>query len=124
MTGLAKTLSKQDAADLAVWFSSQPAAFQSPNPMVYEQAEKLVKNGHSERVLPPCEVCHGGNGKGQVVDIPALSGQNADYLTATLQAFKNGTRRNDIYSRMRIVAQALTDEEISELGYYYQNIKK
>jgi cytochrome c553 len=124
MAGLAKTLSKQDAADLAVWFGSQPAAFQSPNPMMYEQAEKLVKNGNSERVLPPCEVCHGGNGKGQVVDIPALSGQNADYLTATLQAFKNGTRRNDIYSRMRIVAQALTDEEISELGYYYQNIKK
>ncbi|AMK75826.1 MULTISPECIES: c-type cytochrome [Methylomonas] len=124
MSGLAKTLSKQDAADLAVWFGSQAPAFQSRTVMVYEKAEKLVKSGSSERVLPPCEVCHGGDGKGQAVDIPALSGQNADYISATLKAFKDGTRRNDIYSRMRIIAQTLTDEEISELGYYYQNIKK
>jgi len=124
MSGLAKTLSKQDAADLAVWFGSQTPAFQSKTVMVYEKAETLVKGGSSERVLPPCEVCHGGDGKGQVVDIPALSGQNADYISATLHAFKDGTRHNDIYSRMRIIAQTLTDEEISELGYYYQNIKK
>ncbi len=124
MSGLAKTLSKQDAADLAVWFGSQTPAFQSVTAMVYEKAETLVKTGSSERVMPPCEVCHGSNGKGQVVDIPALSGQNADYISTTLQAFKNGTRRNDIYSRMRIIAQTLSDEEISELGYYYQNIKK
>ncbi|OAH99945.1 c-type cytochrome [Methylomonas methanica] len=124
MSGLAKTLSKQDAADLAVWFGSQTPAFQSKTVMVYEKAETLVKGGSSERVLPPCEVCHGGDGKGQVVDIPALCGQNADYISATLHAFKDGTRHNDIYSRMRIISQSLTDEEISELGYYYQNIKK
>lgn len=124
MSGMAKTLSKQDAADLSAWFASLPSTFQPNNPPVYENAEKLVKDGNNDRILPPCEVCHGGKGQGQKLDIPALSGQNAEYLTATLKAFKNGSRHNDIYSRMRLIAKELTDQEIGELGLYYQNIKK
>jgi cytochrome c553 len=91
--------------------------------MAYEQAENLVKEGSRDRILPPCEVCHGSDGKGQVMDMPALSGQNAGYLSYTLKAFKSGERHNDIYSRMRLIAEALTDQEIEELGFYYQNIK-
>lgn len=123
MNAVAKGLSKQDAADLAAWFGSQTPAFQSNTQMAYPLAETLVKAGNSERVLPPCEVCHGGNGQGQTVDIPALSGQNAAYLTSSLKAFKTGNRHNDIYSRMRSIAQSLSDQEIEELGFYYQNIK-
>lgn len=124
MSGMAKSLSKQDAADLAAWFGSQTPAFQSGSQMTYPQAETLAHSGNSERVMPPCEVCHGGSGKGQTVDIPALNGQNANYLSATLQAFKSGSRHNDIYSRMRAIAETLSAEEIEELSLYYQNIKK
>ncbi len=124
MSGMASPLSKQDSADLAAWFASLPQAFKSRSPMVYEQAEQLVKNGSNERILPPCEVCHGGNGEGQKMDIPALAGQSAEYISTTLKAFKTGSRANDIYSRMRLIAQALSDKEIEELGYYYQNSNK
>jgi cytochrome c553 len=124
MSGLAKTLSKQDAADLSTWFASLPTASQTTNPVAYESAEKLVKNGSNDRIIPPCAVCHGGNGQGQKLDLPALSGQNAEYLSATLKAFKDGSRHNDIYSRMRSIAETLTDQEIGELGLYYQNLKK
>ena len=123
MSGLAKSLSQQDAADLAAWFASQTPAFQSPSVMKYENAEKLVKTGSSDRLLAPCEVCHGSDGKGQVMDTPALSGQNAEYTSTTLKAFKSGERHNDIYSRMRLIAETLSDQEIEELGLYYQNIK-
>lgn len=123
MSGIAKSLNQQDAADLAAWFASLPPVFQSRSPMVYEQAEKLVKEGNRDRILPPCEVCHGNDGKGQTMDIPALSGQNAAYLSATLKAFKSGARRNDIYSRMRLIAESLSEQEIDELGFYYQNIR-
>ena len=92
--------------------------------MFYDRAETLVKDGSSERILPPCEVCHGGDGEGQVVDIPGLAGQHATYTSAMLQAFKSGNRHNDIYSRMRLIAQSLSDEEIEELGFYYQNLGK
>jgi cytochrome c553 len=123
MSGLAKSLSQQDAADLAAWFASQTPAFQSPSVMNYEHAENLVKIGSNDRLLAPCEVCHGSDGKGQVMDTPALSGQSAEYTSATLKAFKSGERHNDIYSRMRLIAETLTDQEIEELGLYYQNIK-
>ena len=123
MNGIAKSLSEQDSADLAVWFGSQTPAFQSRSLMVYEKAETLVKAGSRDRILPPCEVCHGSDGKGQVMDMPALSGQNAAYLSSSLKAFKSGERHNDIYSRMRLIAETLTDQEIEELGFYYQNVK-
>ena len=121
MSGIAKSLSDQDMADLAAWFVSQAPAFQSSSAMTYPKAEELVKNGDNDRLLPPCVVCH--TGKGQVMDIPSLSAQNATYLSATLQAFKTGKRHNDIYSRMRLIAENLSDEEIEELGFYYQNIR-
>lgn len=124
MSAIAKGLSQQDAADLAVWFASLETAAQPNNPPFYEKAEPLVKNGSNDRILPPCEVCHGSQGQGQKIDIPALAGQNADYLVATLKAFRNGSRHNDIYRRMRLLAETLSDQEIEELGYYYQNIKK
>jgi len=124
MSSMAKSLSKQDAADLSAWFASLQPTFQPNTPPVYENAEKLVKDGNNDRILPPCEVCHGGKGQGQKIDVPALSGQNAEYLTATLKAFKDGSRHNDIYSRMRLIAKELSDQEIDELGFYYQNIKK
>ena len=124
MSAQAKSLSKQDAADLAVWFASLPPAFQSSAPDVYKNAEKLVKNGDKERLLAPCEVCHGSHGQGQKLDVPALAGQNADYLATTLKAFRNGSRHNDIYSRMRLIAKTLNDEKIEELGYFYLSIKK
>ena len=34
-------------------------------------------------------------------------------------AFKEGDRSNDVYSRMRLIAEALTDEEIEALAAYY-----
>jgi cytochrome c553 len=123
MNGIAKNLSEQDVADLAAWFGKQSPAFKSRSPMVYALAETLVKDGSNDRILPPCEVCHGRDGEGQVMDIPALSGQNAAYLSTTLQAFKSGERHNDIYRRMRLIAESLTDKEIEELGFYYQNVK-
>lgn len=123
MNAVAQALSEQDAADLAAWYAAQPPVFQSRSMMKYEQAENLVKIGSRERTLPPCEVCHGKDGKGQPMDMPALAGQNASYTSHTLKAFKNGSRRNDIYGRMRLLAEMLTDQEIEELGLYYQNVK-
>jgi cytochrome c553 len=124
MEGFAKMLSKQDAADLTAWYTSQPVAEKPASPVVYEQAERLAKQGDSERQLPPCAVCHGRNGQGDKMDIPALAGQSAQYTSATLNAFKTGNRHNDIYSRMRLIAKSLTDHEIEELGSYYQNLKQ
>lgn len=123
MTGVAKGLTEQDAADLAVWFSSlSPQEKKSGNPNIV-RAEKMVEQGDGKRILPPCFVCHGSKGQGEKQDIPALAGQQADYFARTLLDYKNGQRHNDIYSRMRLIAQQLSDEEIKELAQYYQQLK-
>ncbi len=123
MTGIAKGLSEQDAADLAVWFSSLAPSENKSSSQNLARAEKMVEQGDGKRILPPCFVCHGGKGQGEKQDIPALAGQQADYFARTLLAYKNGQRHNDIYSRMRLIAQQLSDEEIKELAQYYQQLK-
>jgi cytochrome c553 len=123
MNGIAKSLSKQDMADLAAWFASQPAPPASEGAEALAQAETLVTQGDNERLLVPCEVCHGNNGEGQKLDIPALAGQPAEYLSATLHAFKDGSRHNDVYGKMRLIAKTLSEKEIEELGVYYQNLQ-
>ncbi|MGZ8165342.1 MAG: c-type cytochrome [Methylobacter sp.] len=123
MTGVAKGLTEQDATDLAVWFSSLAPPENKSDSRNLARAEKMVEQGDGKRLLPPCFVCHGDMGQGEKQDIPALAGQQADYFTRTLLDYKNGPRHNDIYSRMRLIAQQLNEEEIKELALYYQQLK-
>lgn len=123
MTTVAKALSEQDIADLAVWFGSLPAPQIGSGSQGLTRAETIVKDGDGKRILPPCFACHGAKGQGQKIDIPALAGQQSDYFASTLLAYKNDQRHNDIYSRMRLIAKQLSDEEIRELAQYYQQLK-
>lgn len=123
MTGVAKGLSEQDAADLAVWFSSLPRAENKSGSEKLARAEKMVEQGDGKRILPPCFVCHGSKGQGEKQDIPALAGQQANYFIRTLLDYKTGQRHNDVYSRMRLIAQQLSEDEIKELAQYYQQLK-
>ncbi len=124
MAPIAAGLSDQDMADLAVWFGSLPAPQHKPGNETLEIAEQLVSKGDGKRTVPSCFVCHGRHGEGEKMDIPALAGQQADYFAETLKAYKSGARHNDIYSRMRLISQQLSDAEIQELAKYYQQMPK
>lgn len=119
MTGLVAGLSKQDMADIARYYSQQTlpegVEAQAPSPL----AERLVKDGDGKRILPPCAACHEASGKGQKIDVPAIASQNAAYLEQSLLDYKQGVRHNDLYGRMRTIAQQLTPEEIRALAGYY-----
>lgn len=122
MNALVKSLSEQDAADLAAWFGSLPKPRPSGNKANLAKAEKMVSEGDGKRILPPCSVCHGANGQGEKMDIPALAGQQGEYFVKTLLDYKSGVRHNDVYARMRLIAQQLSDVEIKELARYYQGL--
>jgi cytochrome c553 len=123
MSPIAKGLSEQDSADLAAWFASLPAAQNQVSKQDLSKAKVLVDQGNGKKILPPCFTCHGGSGEGQRMDTPALAGQQAEYTVNTLLEYKNGTRHNDIYSRMRLIAKQLSDAEIKPLGELYQQMK-
>jgi cytochrome c553 len=113
----AQKMSPQDMAHIAAWYASLPAppAMRKTSPMV----EKLVFKGDPERMLKPCATCHGQNGEGGKYDSAKITGMSRGYFIVTMTAFKEGDRANDIYSRMRTVAEQLTEQEIKALADYY-----
>jgi cytochrome c553 len=122
MGALAKALSDQDMADLGAFYAGLPP----PQPKVgtggVPATPTLVSEGDGSRQIPGCAYCHGGRGQGNVIDMPALAGQGDAYLKQTLSAFKSGQRGNDVYARMRLIAQQLTDRDIDELARYYSGL--
>ncbi len=121
MQNFATILTPQQIANIAVYYSRQAL----PDASVEEASDaavKLATRGDGDRLIPPCAACHGDRGQGSVIDIPALAGQNPSYFITIMQTFKAGTRANDLYNRMRIIASALTDKEIEELADYYASI--
>lgn len=123
MSAIAQGLSEQDSADLAAWYASLDKQVKGKTANIGDTAERLVFTGDGKRTLAPCFVCHGANGEGEKMDIPALAGQRQDYLIKSMQDFKAGTRKNDIYQRMRLIAEQLTDKEIIAIAEYYKSLR-
>ncbi len=118
-----RKLSKQDIADVSAFYASQTLPVSSvASDKVTADAIKMATKGAGDRFLPPCAGCHGLKGEGSIVDVPALAGQNTSYFIMTMMAFKEDDRENDIYSRMRFIAQELSEKEIEELADYYASI--
>ena len=123
MTAEGQMVSDQDMADLAQFYAS----FDLPklpdgvsfDPAAADKISYLIRRGDGKRLLAPCQSCHGSDGAGAVTDTPALAGQTPEYFIKTMQDYKTGVRKNDVYSRMRLIAQVLTDEEIELLAHYY-----
>ncbi len=112
-------LEDEQLADLAAWYSLQEPAKPATDRTLTAEIKKLITHGDPRRLLKACASCHGRDGRGGQFDHPALTGQIRTYLVDSMLAFKEGDRTNDIYSRMRYVAEALTDEEIEALADYY-----
>jgi cytochrome c553 len=77
-----------------------------------------VKAGREKALM--CQACHGTDGLSKVPDAPNIAAQTEAYLTAQLQAFKSGARKND---SMSVVAQTLSDKDIDDLAAYFSAIE-
>lgn len=68
-----------------------------------------------------CIGCHGIPGYKasfpEVFQVPKISGQTAEYIVASLQAYKKGERK---HPTMRGIAISLSDEDMADLGAFYQ----
>ena len=122
MTPVAKRLAPADLASVAAFFGARglPNAGVGARDLEGDQGVVLLATkGDSARRIPACNSCH-TNGSGGPIETPALTGQHATYLANQLHAYKSGRRRNDVYSRMRLIAAELSDAEIEALALYYQ----
>lgn len=124
MQPVASGLSEAERAAMAQYYSKLPLpAAEEPAPAMDAAqkalAETLATRGRWSQGLPACEQCHGPGGVGVGAHFPPLSGQSAVYIAHQLQAWQNGTRRNDPLQLMQSVAGKLDAADIAAISAWY-----
>ncbi len=67
-----------------------------------------------------CAACHGFDGNSSSPEFPNLAGQDAEYIAAQLQAFKDGQRANQIMLGM---AAALSPQDMRDIAAHFAGQK-
>jgi cytochrome c553 len=123
MNGIAAGLSEQDRRDTAAWFSSQT---QKPgtarNQDTLELGQRIWRAGIADKALPACSGCHNPTGVGIPNQYPRLGGQYAEYVEATLKAFRDGTRHNTV--PMQQIAARMSETEMRAVADYIQGLRR
>jgi cytochrome c553 len=73
-----------------------------------------------EGKIAMCIGCHGIPGYQasfpQVYKVPMISGQNAQFISAALNAYRKGDRK---HPTMRGIAESLTDQDVADVAVFY-----
>ncbi len=125
MTGILTSLSEQDFADIAAYYSSKTGSPGVAKADLVEKGKSIYRAGNMATGLAACSACHSPNGAGNVsAAFPALAGQHADYIADQLKQFRSGERANDGESRMmRDIAAKLSDAEVIAVSSYIQGLR-
>ena len=122
MKGFASMLSDEEMNNITAWLAKQEAkpGFATDKDLVV-LGERIYRGGIADRKIAACASCHSPNGAGIPAQYPRLSGQHADYTVKQLNAFRDGTRANNI--QMRDVAAKLNDREIKAVADYIAGLR-
>ena len=126
MASQVASLSDQDMADVAAYFSSQTLARQTADPALVKQGERIYRGGDIDRGISACIACHGPSGRGnRAAGYPALAGQHAIYTANQLLAYRANTRQTDadVDQVMRNVSSLLSEAEIKAVASYIQGLQ-
>ena len=122
MAGFAGTLTDQDMRNIAYWAAGQKAkqGFAKEKELV-ALGEKIYKGGIADRQIAACAGCHSPSGAGIPSQYPRLAGQHAEYVTSSLNGYRDGSRANNI--QMTGVAAKLNDKEIKAVSDYVAGLR-
>ncbi|PNK61273.1 c-type cytochrome [Psychrobacter sp. FDAARGOS_221] len=135
MQGQIATLSEQDLANVAGYYSQQkPWGAFAGNPATTDAATKLFLGGDKTRGVISCAGCHDPKGAGNAyAAFPRIGGQHAEYIGLQLKMFRAAGREDDVgkdqmrvndaqkagdKGMMQIVASKLSDKDIKMLSQY------
>ncbi|MEM7277366.1 MAG: c-type cytochrome [Pseudomonadota bacterium] len=107
MAAQAASLSDQDMADLAAYFSKD-GEVQAP-----------ASKGPAPEQAALCTACHGDTGKGAAPDWPTLSGQHEEYLIDSLLQYQTKTVSSRSNAVMVGLVGTLSLADIKTLARYY-----
>lgn len=122
MQPFASQLADQDMRNIAAFLAASKGkpGFAKDKDLV-ALGERIYRGGVPDRQIAACAGCHSPNGAGIPAQFPRLSGQHADYTTAQLAAFRDGTRKNS--QPMTDVAAKLNDREIRAVADYIAGLR-
>ena len=124
MQGIVAGLSREDMANLALYFSSQKAQPRAARDAeLVKLGQQIYRGGILKKGLAACASCHGPDGSGIPAQFPRLAGQHAQYIVDQLKAFRVDQRRNDPNRMMRLVAEKLSDREIAAVAEFIQGLR-
>lgn len=106
--------------EMGAYFAALDLPYPAPPPARGSAAqrargEQLVRQGDWARALPACTACHGAALTGRQPALPALLGLSADYLTAQLGAWRQGTRDARAPDCMAQIVRLLRDDELQAI---------
>jgi cytochrome c553 len=102
MTIVAKTLTDQQIADLAAWYSGHGVT--------------VTLTADPAGAPEQCVACHGADGIATIPEAPNLAAETNIYIETQLKAFRLGKRTNEI---MGPIAADLTDAEMQAAADWY-----
>ena len=124
MTPQAMSLSDEDMADLAAYFSSKTRQPGTARPDLAPKGELLYRGGNKDSGIAACMSCHGPTGAGNApAGYPSIAGQHETYTANQLKAYRSEQRASDPNQMMRNNTARLTDAEIEALASYIQGLR-
>jgi cytochrome c553 len=124
MTAIVASLTRDDMANLALYFSSQQAKPRSArDPELVKLGQQIYRGGIMKKGVAACASCHGASGAGMPAQFPRLAGQHSQYTMEELKQFRAGERANDPNRMMRLVAEKLSDREIMAVAQFIEGLR-
>lgn len=125
MRGIAETLSEQDIADLAAYYSVSGVAA-GAKPLAEKPSNEPSPEIQALLSKANCSSCHGANfGKPIDPSYPKLGGQHADYLLVALKSYK--VEKNAKVGRNNVImasmAKQYTNSELKLLANYLSSLE-
>jgi cytochrome c553 len=112
MKALLASVTDANANSIALYYALQkPQRAQTP-----AAGDKTAGSAAVEA----CAGCHGADGVSGNPAFPSLAGQDATYLAAALQAYKQGTRSDET---MKGLAASLDDSAIKNISAFYASLE-
>ena len=108
MKAMVATLGDADIANISLYYALQKPA-KAGTPAAGDAAAGKAAAG-------ACAGCHGESGVASDPANPSLAGQDAQYLASALQAYKDGTRKDEA---MKGLAAGLDDKAMKNLAAFY-----
>ena len=124
MRGISETLSDQDMADLAAYYSAS-GVDTSSTPLADKPSREPDEKVQALLAKANCSSCHGSNYSKPIdPSYPKLGGQHADYLWVALKSYKveNNAKVGRGNAIMASMAKQYTNAELKVLANYLSSI--